>query len=146
MKKLIVIVFVFLFLCSCESNGQSHNSILEHSQDHIEFVQGFESAYDDFHITSVEYIEDEQYMYYLISYEGYYIMNIDILNIHAGDLLDSSSLCRNAIGTNSQECVNGFDVSGNLEISQSFRILLKDKNENNYYVFQKDEITEITGG
>lgn len=143
MKKVLFVLFILSFLTACKSNFQSHDSIITNSKNHIDYVLGFEDAYDDFWIFKIEYVEDSEYMYYIIYYEGYYTIDVEILNVHIGDKLDSSSLCRNPIGSNTQECLNGADVTGSSDMSIKFHELMDDLNSSNYYLFEEQEITEI---
>lgn len=143
MKLLLLSMIFLMLLFGCQSSFQSHDNILEQVNPQIEYISGFSSLYDDFEIKSIEYLEDNDRMYYLIYYNGSYKVDVDILGIKAGDPLESRSLCTSTIDSLNQECFNDLDVSGEYTIVQLFWQYMKDKTSHNYYIFSEAELDDL---
>lgn len=144
MRKTIVIWMLLGLLTACSNNGQDSELRMKYAEAAINYIEPFSEAFDDFNIKSLVYLEDSDYMYYLIEYEGVYTIEIDFLDINIGDLMVSSSLCRYSINTGNGSCLNGSDVDGNFEIASSYQLLFLEKEEHYYYVFSDNEMEELT--
>ena len=144
MKKCFVIIFSLFIFTGC-GNANHKEDILNNADQGITYIMVFSSYYDNFNIKNIECIEQGDYMYYLFSYEGYYLMDVEFLNISAGDKLDSSTVCRYNTVTGTQDCLDGNDVNSNYSFSPVFQDIMLNKDEYAYYKFTETEIEVVLG-
>jgi PBP1b-binding outer membrane lipoprotein LpoB len=141
-RKLILLVFALLFTGCSNSEFQSYKSVKEHSTFHLEYIYEFELGFNDFEVTRVEYVEDQMIMFYYIYYNGYFQSDIPSLDITAGDMFESTSLCWNEVNSAESTCINGSDVTSNNQYANIFFNILEDKDNHNYYDISGQELDD----